>query len=573
MTMPSANSAKSILLRAAGHPSILAIGLILLVAVFGQHISPFDPEAASPATRLIAPTWVHPFGTDENGIDIFSRVLSSFQIDIFVALLGTVLSVLVGAPLGVVLGYFEGRSKSVASRWATEVALRLVDVIQAFPVFILAMVLVSAAGSSIFNIVGAIAFVNGPVFLRLVRSEMLALRKQPYAEAAIAIGASPWRVGFVHLLPNALPAVVSQVSVTIGFSILLTAGLSFVGAGVDPPTPELGAMISSGSKFMILGQWWPSLFPGLALGLIVFCFANGGDRLQELLTPRRTVALSSNPRPPSVTNVGAAPGEADETALEVTNLTISAGYNRILDRVNLSLARGESVAIVGPAGAGKSVLAQALIGMFDQQTGVEVSGSITVNGANLASLPHEARRCLRGTAIVPLFSNAKTVLNPMVRVGDMMRLAYAAHCVGPDTDIDARLVGLLRDVGINDPQRRLRAFPHELSGGMAQRICIALALMHRPAVLIADEPTAGLDVTVQRQVLDLMSELTRSHGMAQLIVTRDLGIAAHYCDRIIVMRDGSIVESGPSRDMFCRPKTEFTRQLFVRSGARLAYSE
>lgn len=555
--------------RLLREPNVVAITIILVVAIFGRYMSPFDPELADPATRLLPPSMTHLLGTDENGIDVLSRILSSFRIDVFVALLGTLLSMMIGAPLGVVLGYFEGRAKGRASRWATDLALRLVDVIQAFPVFILAMVLVSAAGSSLFNIIAAIAFVNGPVFLRLVRSEMLALRRQPYAEAAIAIGASPWRVGFVHLLPNAMPTVIAQISVTVGFSILLTAGLSFVGAGIDAPTPELGSMIASGAKFMILGQWWPSLFPGLALGLVVFCFANAGDRLAYLLTPRRRRRLESSAPIPAPTAVGP---RREDTVMFVDGLTVKSAETTLLDSIRFSLARGESVAIVGAAGAGKSLLAQALVGNLNNASELRVTGRVEVDGADIATLPAADVRTLLGTRIAPIFSNAKSVLNPMVRVGDMMRLALLAHAHVPSSGVETRLVELLKDVGISDPQRRLRAFPSELSGGMAQRVCIALALMHRPSVLVADEPTAGLDVTVQRQVLDLMSRLAESHGMARLIVTRDLGIAAHYCDRIIVMHKGAIVETGTTAQLFQCPRNELTRTLFIKSGVRFSHA-
>ncbi|QOF75506.1 dipeptide/oligopeptide/nickel ABC transporter permease/ATP-binding protein (plasmid) [Aminobacter sp. SR38] len=553
-------------------PSIVAIGIILFIAVFGRLLSPFDPEVANPATRLLPPSWIHLFGTDENGIDVFSRILTSFRIDVFVALLGTLLSVGIGAPLGVVLGYVEGRAKSPVSRWTTELSLRIVDIIQAFPVFILAMVLVSAAGSSIFNIIAAIAFVNGPVFLRLVRSEMLALRRQPFAEAAVAIGASTWRVGFVHLLPNALPTIIAQVSVTIGFSILLTAGLSFVGAGIDPPTPELGAMIASGAKFMILGQWWPSLFPGVALGLIVFWFANGGDRLANLLTPKRITRAERH------ADISPAPAFAQvsepypTTSLSVKELTVQVGGRALVDNVSFALAQGERVAIVGAAGAGKSLLVQALVGTLQDQPGFKISGRISVGGEDFGALTPAQRRDRLGTVIAPVFSNGKSVLNPMVRVGDFMRLALAAHTDLVEADVNTRLIGLLREVGISDPERRLRAFPSELSGGMAQRVCIALALMHRPSILITDEPTAGLDVTVQRQVLDLMTQLAVSHGMAQLIVTRDLGIAAHYCDRIIVMHAGRIVETAKTKAIFKKPESQLTRTLFEKSGVVFSHA-
>jgi peptide/nickel transport system permease protein len=257
---------------------------ILFLAAFGPLVAPDPTKTADTTQRLLAPSGAHWFGTDENGMDIFSRILASPRMDVVIALAATAISVAVGAPLGVVAGFFEGSRRRVASV-VGETILRLLDVIQAFPVFIFAMVLVAIRGASTVNIVAAVAFVNMPVFLRLVRAEVLSLRERPYAEAARAVGNSDLQIGFKHLLPNALPPIVVQISVTVGFAILLTAGLSFVGAGIAPPTPELGSMISTGAKYMITGQWWSSLFPGIALGLIVFTFGVVGETLGRVLQP------------------------------------------------------------------------------------------------------------------------------------------------------------------------------------------------------------------------------------------------------------------------------------------------
>lgn len=257
---------------------------VLLLAAVGPTIAPFPTRTADPAVRLIGPNGQHWLGTDENGIDILSRILAAPRTDVVIAVIATLISVAVGAPLGVVAGYFEGSRRRVASAMG-ELILRLLDVLQAFPVFIFAMVLVAVRGASTTNIIAAVAFVNMPVFLRLVRSEIVSLRERPYAEAARAVGNSDLQIAFKHLLPNALPPIIVQISVTVGFAILLTAGLSFVGAGIAPPTPELGSMVSTGAKFMITGQWWPSLFPGIALGVIVFTFGVIGELVGRVLEP------------------------------------------------------------------------------------------------------------------------------------------------------------------------------------------------------------------------------------------------------------------------------------------------
>lgn len=263
---------------------LVMLAIILFLAAFGPAIAPHPTETANPPERLLSPSLAHWLGTDQNGMDVFSRILAAPRTDVVIAVIATALSVAIGAPLGVIAGYFEGSQRRSAS-WLSEGILRLLDVIQAFPVFIFAMVLVAIRGASMTNIILAAAFVNMPTFLRLVRGEILSLRQRPFAEAARAIGGSDLRIAFKHLLPNALPPVAVQISVTVGFTILLTAGLSFVGAGISPPTPELGSMISTGAKFMISGQWWPSLFPGIALGLIVFTFGIVGETIGRLVQP------------------------------------------------------------------------------------------------------------------------------------------------------------------------------------------------------------------------------------------------------------------------------------------------
>lgn len=258
--------------------------VVLLLAVIGPIIAPYPTETANLRNRLLSPSSSHWLGTDQNGMDIFSRILAAPRTDVLIAVVATAISVGVGAPLGVLAGYFEGNRRRLASMMG-EGILRLLDVIQAFPVFIFAMVLVAIRGASTVDIVAAISFVNMPVFLRLARGEMLSLRQRPFAEAARAMGNPDLRIAFRHLLPNAMPPIIVQISVTVGFAILLTAGLSFVGAGIAPPTPELGNMISSGASLMVTGQWWPSLFPGIALGIIVFSFGVAGESFGRLIQP------------------------------------------------------------------------------------------------------------------------------------------------------------------------------------------------------------------------------------------------------------------------------------------------
>jgi peptide/nickel transport system permease protein len=547
---------------------VVFLGVIFL-AIFGPWVAPYSTITADPIARLLPPSGEHWFGTDDNGIDIFSRVLASPRTDVVIAAIATLISVLLGSPLGVVVALYESRKGSGATAFA-EIVMRLLEVVQSFPVFVFAMVLVAVFGGNTINIIIAIAFVNTPVFVRLVRAEVLSLVQRPFAEAARAVGNSEVRMGFRHILPNAIPTVVIQVSVTVGFAILLTAGLSFVGAGVRPPTPELGGMIASGAKFLITDQWWPALFPGVALGLVVFSFGVFGEILNKVLEPRavrggdrRRVVVEVPAVTPPVMPAAFVPRRSIEPVLAVKDISVAArtpGGAVLLEGITFSLLSGERLGIVGESGSGKSVLVKTVLQLLSHQL-VVTDGSIRFGQTDLLKLDKRALRALRSKEIAAILPNAKSQLNPLTTVGAMLRSALEAHERLSAKEIQERSIELLRMVGINDPEHRLRAYPHELSGGMAQRVCLALALMYKPRLLIADEPTSGLDVTIQRQVLDLIQKLARDGGTAQLIITGDLGIAAHYCDKVALMQAGRIVEINETKALFANPKHPYTRQL------------
>ena len=535
---------------------VLAIILgTLFLTLFGPYLGPYSATGASPSDRLLPPSAAHWLGTDDNGIDILSRLLAAPRIDVLIALVATAISVLVGAPIGVVVALFESR-RGRGSRAGAEAVMRFLEVIQAFPVFVFAMVLVAVFGGSTINIIAAVAFVNTPVFVRLVRADVLSLIQRPFAEAARAVGNSEARVGFRHVLPNAIQPVIVQVSVTVGFAILLTAGLSFVGAGVRPPAPELGSMIAGGAKFLIVDQWWPALFPGIALGLIVFSFGVFGEIVNRALEPRavrgvdrrRVVALEA--------------GDA-AAILAVRDLSVAldqAGGEPLLQRISFELGAGECLGIVGESGSGKSLLVRAVLGLLPPRLAV-TAGEIRYGETDLLAIGKPAMRALRAKHLAAILPNAKSQLHPLTTVGTMMASALKAHERISAAEAKQRSIELLAMVGLADPERRLAAYPHELSGGMAQRVCLALALMYHPTLLVADEPTAGLDVTIQRQVLDLVQKLARDRGTARLIVTGDLGIAAHYCDRIAVMQAGRIVELNDTKAFFAAPRHPYSRHL------------
>ena len=266
------------------------VGIMLLLAFIGPTIAPFSPTQSAFAPYLPPPRaaalphllWnalrgvgpaTHWFGTDASGFDVFSRVISAPRVDLVIAVLANGFALLIGIPTGLIAGYFRNP--------ATETLMRVSDVVQSFPVFISAMILVALAGQSVVNLVIALAVLYAPIYVRLTRAEVMSQKVRGMVEASRAIGLSEMAIAVRHVLPNSLGPTLVQSSVTIGFAILLTAGLSFVGAGVRPPAAEWGLMIATGANDMVLGQWWPSVFPGIAISLTVFSFAVLGEVLER----------------------------------------------------------------------------------------------------------------------------------------------------------------------------------------------------------------------------------------------------------------------------------------------------
>jgi len=253
--------------------------LIVLAAILGPHIVPYDPLASDTSESLKPPNIHHWFGTDQLGRDIFSRVVVATRLDFFIAIASVALVFLMGGLAGVAAGFFGG--------WTDRIVGRIADTIMAFPLFVLAMGIVAALGNTVQNIIIATAIVNFPLYARIARAEANIRREAGFVEAARLSGNSDWRILSFQILPNVFPILVVQMSLTMGYAILNAAGLSFIGLGVRPPTPEWGIMVAEGSAFMVSGEWWNATFPGAALMVAVFCFNLLGDGLRDMVDPRR----------------------------------------------------------------------------------------------------------------------------------------------------------------------------------------------------------------------------------------------------------------------------------------------
>ncbi len=259
--------------------AFIAFAMIILFALFGPWIAPYDPLATNSANALKPPSWAHWFGTDNLGRDVLSRVIVATRLDLLISITAVAISFVIGGAFGALAGYYGG--------WWDRIVGRMVDTIMAFPLFVLAMGIVAAAGNTVENIVYATAIINLPFYARVARAEVNIRREASYVLAARLSGNSNLRVLAFHIFPNALPPMMVQISLNMGWAILNAAGLSFIGLGVQPPTPEWGIMVAEGANFIVSGEWWLAFFPGAALMLAVFTFNLMGDGLRDLVDPQR----------------------------------------------------------------------------------------------------------------------------------------------------------------------------------------------------------------------------------------------------------------------------------------------
>ncbi|MEM1078327.1 MAG: ABC transporter permease [Pseudomonadota bacterium] len=255
------------------------LGFFLGCALLGPSLAPYDPLATNAARALEPPSWDHWFGTDNLGRDVFSRVIVATRLDLTISVAAVAISFVIGSVLGAVAGYWGG--------WLDAVLNRFLDTIMAFPLFVLAMGVVAALGNTVENIIIATAIINIPFYARLVRAEVNIRRNAGFAQAAKLAGNSDLRVLAFHIFPNSLPPMMVQISLNLGWAILNAAGLSFIGLGVTPPTPEWGIMVAEGANFIVSGEWWLAVFPGLWLMLAVFTFNLLGDGLRDIVDPRK----------------------------------------------------------------------------------------------------------------------------------------------------------------------------------------------------------------------------------------------------------------------------------------------
>ncbi len=337
-------------------------------------------------------------------------------------------------------------------------------------------------------------------------------------------------------------------SVQVAGAIALEATLSFLGVGLPLTEPSLGSLISNGFKYIHSDRHWLSIYPGVALMIAVVAINLVGDRVRHL--PRSEGPPMSAPA-------------LDVRGL-VTRFDTRAGPLTAVNGVSFSVERGRILGLVGESGSGKSVTGFSILGLIDEP-GEVAAGEVRVEGVDMRALSLAEQRRMRGNRVAMVFQDPMMTLNPVLTVGDQMRMAVRAHAKVSKAEASERARRALEAVGIPSPAERLRAYPHQLSGGMRQRVAIAIALLHQPAVIIADEPTTALDVSIQGQILAEIRRLADDTGTAVVWITHDLAVVSSLADDLCVMYAGRIVERGPADAVIARPRHPYTRGFSIRT--------
>ena len=534
------------------------IVLLIILAAIAAPVLPLpDPIRQDVGNRLAAWLPGSPLGRDEFGRDILSRILWGARASLAVAFASAAIACAIGTTLGLLAGWFRGVAEFIAVRAA--------DVVLCFPPILLALLVVTLLGPGTGTLILVLSILYLPGFVRVTFAEVLSARSQDYVEAVRALGAATPRILLRTVLPNIAGPVLVQFSLAVAAAVVVESGLSFLGLGVVPPTPSWGMMIRGARATM---EQVPTylLYPCLALTITILAMNLLCDAVRDVADKRggggaRRLRLVDRllpglfPAPP-----------APRPLLDVQGLTVEiatpGGLIRPVEDIGFSLAAGRTLAIVGESGSGKSLAATAIMGLLPREARA-AAGVARFEGEDLLRMPEEARRRLRGGAMAMVFQDPMSSLNPVHRVGDQVAEAIRVHRPLQADAARQAAVALLKRVGIADPERRARSYPHELSGGMRQRVMIAMAIANKPRLLIADEPTTALDVTVQAAILELLADLRRQEGMGLVLITHSLGVVAEVAEDVVVMYAAQVVESGPVAEVFARPLHPYTRALLA----------
>jgi peptide/nickel transport system permease protein len=567
--------------RLTRQPVTIAAAVIIIVflatAILANWISPYGELDTDFSATLQGPSSDHWLGTDQLGRDTFSRTLFGARVALESVVKALILAIGFGVTIGVLLGYVGGR--------VDRYVMRLVDVLYSIPGLVTALAVIAILGPSLTNAMIAVGIIFATYYVRLARSATLTVREELYIDAAKVSGTPFGSILGRHVLPNIASPLIIQTAIIAGQIILIEAALSFLGLGRDIERASWGGMLATALENQYV-QPFLAIPPGVAIVVTVLAFNLFGDGLRDAmgrdvgrhhLTRRSHIpVLTADPPPTAVSGsppTAAATSRDVETEPEhavvfrIDELDVAfpnplGGWSSVVRDVSLDLRRGRTLALVGESGSGKTMTALAAIDLLPAGANV-VGGTVTW-------IDSRSAEPVRGRDIAMVFQEPMTALNPAFTVGQQIAAPARRHLGMSRKAARERAIELLARVGVPDPARRVDDYPHQFSGGMAQRAMIAMALVCEPRVLIADEPTTALDVTVQGQIVDLLVDLQDEMGMAMLFVTHDLGLVADVAHRVAVMYAGEIVEDADVHDLFTAPHHPYTEALVEAMPARSA---
>jgi peptide/nickel transport system permease protein len=538
--------------------------LITLACVAAPWLAPYTARKQDLQHVRELPSAAHLLGTDTLGRDILSRLLFGGQITLLGVLEAVLVLLLIGVPIGLVAGYQGG--------WFDRLMGFIIDLILAMPTIIIVLAVLAVFGTNMAAAMITLGVLGSAGLIRIVRSVVLAVREELYVAAARVFGATAPQILWRHILPRIAGPVIVQATLFAGIALAVQTGLAFLSLGIVPPAPSWGGMVGDAAK--VIEQFpWLLVPSGGIIGLTILAFGLLGDSVRDATVEgwsRRSGADShGNWIQAAARRRGArwspVPArDSSEAILRVDGLSVafgnSGGDTTVVQDVSFEVAPGEVLGLVGESGCGKTVTALTLLSLLPPN-GKVTAGHVWLHGQDLTTLAEGEMEHVRGSQIAMVFQEPMVSLDPSFRVGAQVAEVVRRHTGMSRGQAKRRAIELFAQVRLPEPAQVARRYPHELSGGMAQRVCLALALAGNPRLLIADEPTTALDVTVQAEILDLLRTIQSETGMAIILVTHDWGVVAELCDRAIVMYAGQVVEHGPVRSLIREPRHPYTRGL------------
>jgi peptide/nickel transport system permease protein len=504
------------------------------------------------------PSWSHLLGTDTLGRDVLSRLLVGDRVTLVGVVEALVVVLVLAVPLGLAAGYLGGRADRVVT-W-------LADLTFALPAVVIIIVVLSVFPTSMLAGMTTFAVIAAPGLMRVVRSATLPIREELYIKAAEASGLSRTYILTRHILSRISGVVIVQASLLAAVALGVQTGLAFLKLLVADPAPSWGGMVADGTSVLLLHPWL-IVPPGAAIAVTMLALSLLGDAVRDATVESWSAPVRTKRAAAKAALASAEPTlPAEARLLTVQHLSVSFPSReqdvRVVEDVTFDVTAGEIVGIVGESGCGKSVTISAIVGLLPGSGRID-GGSIWFDGKDLARADEAELRELRGRKIALVSQEPMVSLDPSYRVGFQIEEALRHHRGLSRAAARSRALELLRDMHFVDPAAVARRYPHQLSGGMAQRVAIARALAGEPELLIADEPTTALDVTVQAEILELIRELQMTRQMAVLVVTHDWGVVADLCDRVVVMYAGQIVERSDAQSIFDTPLHPYTEALLA----------